>query len=97
MKTLKFFCVLGHIGGYLALPTQTLKANKQRRTPVYFTSDCVFFHPGPQGPDLVNSCVPCVPRTCRNLCHGSAVHMLIFFFFNAIVMIEVSLVFYFSV
>lgn len=70
----KFFCVLYLIGSYLALPTQIMKANKQRKTPAYFSSNCALFHLGPQGPDLVNSCAPCVPRTSRNLCHGSAEH-----------------------
>lgn len=66
-QTLKFFCVLCLTGSYLALPTQIMKANKQRKTPAYFISNCIFFLPGPQGPDLVNSCVPCMPRMCRNL------------------------------
>ena len=60
--------MLCHIESYLALPTQVMKANKQRKTPAYFTSNCVFFYPAPQGPDSVNSCAPCVPRICRNLC-----------------------------
>lgn len=90
MESLKFFCVLCHTGSYLALPTQIMKANKQRKTPAYFTSNCVFFHPAPQGPDSVNSCAPCVPRICRNLC-VSAEHTS--FFSHGIVMIEFSLFF----